>query len=138
MTEGEESSLAVETSQTDTRTRSVEQTTSQTVGVEQEFSLFPPSFGGTSVSYEASFSESTTDETSVSWSNSSTETLSRFAERATSESRTSGQQLIGGKLRVGVLLRNIVKPWSLCGAALDLAENAPAVSEYHIIRLTDY
>jgi len=106
LTEGEESSLAVESSQTDTRTRSVEQTTSHTFGVSQEFSLFPPSFGSTSVSYEASFSESTTDETSVSWSRSSTETLSRFAERATTEARNSGQRLVGGRLRVGVLLRN--------------------------------
>ena len=107
MTEGEETSLAVETSQTDTRTRSVEQTTTHTLGAQQEFSLVPPKFGDTTVSYEASFSNSTTDETSVSWSRGSTETLSRFAERATSEARTSDQRLVGGKIRVGVLLRNI-------------------------------
>ena len=94
-------------SRTDTRAHSVEMSTTDKFGIEQEFSLFPPSFGGTKASYERTVSNTTTDETSVSFSRISSQSFKTFSEESVGEAVSTSVSLDGGAIAVTARIKNV-------------------------------
>jgi hypothetical protein len=89
-------------SNTSSTASTIENAAGITISAEHEFGLL----GGTTISAEASYNYSNSQETSNSLTNDLSKTRSSTYETAQSLSSTSGYTLTGGKLKIYIIIRN--------------------------------